>query len=375
MLELNEKKLGFGCMRLPMLDGPEGEVDQALFNRMVDSYMRAGFNYFDTAHVYLDGKSELALRAGLVQRYPRDSFFLVDKLSGSQFQRESEIRPFFERQLKAMGVEYFDLYLMHSLSDGVYEKFTECNAFEQVRQLQAEGRVRHMGISFHDKPQILERILEEHPEIEAVQIQLNYLDYDSPSIESGAVYEVCRQFGKPVLVMEPVKGGSLTDLPEEAERIFADLQGGSPASYAIRYAASFPEVKMVLSGMSTLEQMEDNISYMRDFQPLTGEERAAIEQVRAILKAENSIACTGCRYCTAGCPSRILIPDLLACLNAHRRKADWNSEFYYEVHTKDRGKASDCVGCGRCARICPQHLKIPALMHEAAEVFEGKSPT
>lgn len=364
------KKLGFGCMRLPMIGGPEGQVDQAQFNQMIDRYMAEGFCYFDTAHVYLQGKSELALREGLVERYPRDSYLFADKLSGSCFQSEADIRPFFEAQRKATGLDYFDYYLMHSQTAAVYEKFLSCNAYNVARQLKEEGKLRHLAISFHDKPSVLERILTEQPDIEAVQIQLNYLDYDDPSVESGNVYEVCRKFGKPVLVMEPVKGGALANLPEAAADIFRALKGGSPASYAIRYAASFEGVFMVLSGMSDLPQMEDNLSYMKDFQPLTEQEREAIDQVRAILRAENSIPCTGCRYCTAGCPMHIRIPDLFSCLNTQRRYHDWNSDYYYEVNTRESGKASDCIRCGKCRQICPQHLDVPALMVEVAAAFE-----
>lgn len=366
------KKLGFGCMRLPMLGGPEGTVDQAQFNQMIDRYMAAGFCYFDTAHVYLGGKSETAIREGLVKRYPREAFVLTDKLSGSCFSTEAEILPLFERQLEATGVSYFDYYLMHSMSAEVYEKFTRLHAFETAQALKAQGKIRHLGISFHDKPAVLEKILTEHPEIEAVQIQLNYLDYDDPSIESGNVYQVCRKFHKPILVMEPVKGGALAALPEQAREILDRRKGGSPASYAIRYAASFPGVMMVLSGMSDLPQMEDNLSYMDPPQPLTAEECSALSQVHDILRAQNTIPCTGCRYCTPGCPQSILIPDLFACFNEQQTYKSWGSGHYYDTNTTGHGKASDCIGCGQCQRICPQHLNIPALLRDVAKAFESE---
>lgn len=369
-----EKRLGFGCMRLPMLGGPEGEVDQEQFNRMIDRYMQAGFFYFDTAHVYLGGKSELALREGLVKRYPRESYFFTDKLSGSQFSSEEEIRPFFEKQRKFTGLDWFDLYLMHGLNAEGYRQFVRCRAFEVVQELKAQGLVRHIGLSFHDKPAVLETILTEHPEIEAVQIQLNYADIDSPSIESGAVYEVCRKFHKPVLVMEPVKGGVLAALPETAARELAAL-GGSPASYALRYAASFEGVAMVLSGMSTDEQMEENLRVMADFSPLNEAERAAVDRVRVILHGEDAVACTACRYCVPGCPRSIPIPDLFACLNSRRRYHDWGSGAYYDASVAGRGRASDCVQCGRCEKICPQHLPIRALLEQAAAMFDGERET
>ena len=367
------KKLGFGCMRLPMLGGAEGTVDQQQFNQMIDRYLEAGFCYFDTAHVYLGGQSETALREGLVKRYPRDTFILTDKLSGSCFSSEAEIFSLFERQLEATGTTYFDYYLMHSMSAEVYEKFTRLHAFEAVQTLKSKGKIRHMGISFHDKPAVLEQILTEHPEIEVVQIQLNYLDYDDPSIESGAVYQVCRKFQKPVLVMEPVRGGALAQLPPEAQEILDRRQNGSAASYAIRYAAAFPGVMMVLSGMSTLSQMEDNLSYMQNPQPLTQEELDDIQKVRDILRAQNMVPCTACRYCVAGCPRHILIPDLFACLNSQRKYQDWGSSYYYGVHTKDHGRASDCIGCGKCENICPQHLPVRALLRETAAVFEAQN--
>ena len=363
------KKLGFGCMRLPMTGGAEGVVDQPHFCRMIDAYMAAGFRYFDTARVYLGGQSETALRECLVKRYPRDSFVLTDKLSGSQFNTKADIRPLFQEQLTALGVEYLDCYLMHSMSAESYGKFTRLEAFSVAAELKAEGKIRHLGISFHDKPEVLARILTEHPEIEVVQIQLNYIDYDDPSIQSGAVYEVCRKFGKPVLVMEPVKGGALADLPPEADKLLRGL-GGSSASYALRYAASFPGVMMVLSGMSDTAQMADNLATMADPQPLNQAELQAVEAVRKILRSMDTVPCTGCRYCTPGCPRHIPIPDLFACLNTKRKYRDWNSDFYYNVHIKDHGRASDCIGCRQCERVCPQHLNITELLKQVTAAFE-----
>lgn len=368
------KEIGFGCLRLPLTDELGGEVDQALFNRMVDRFMEAGFNYFDTAHTYLNGKSETAIREGLVKRYPRESFLLTDKLTTPLFKTEADIRPLFQEQLEACGVEYFDYYLMHGLSERLYERFINCNTFDVVAELKAEGKVRHIGISFHDKPAVLERILREHPEIEVVQIQLNYMDYDDPIIESGGVYEVCRKFDKPILVMEPVRGGGLAQhLPDEAKKILEGLHGGRPASYAIRYAASFEGVVTVLSGMSDMEQVEDNVRTMKDFQPLTEQERAAIDQVREILKKEDLISCTGCRYCVEGCPRRILIPRLFACMNNRKKLKGWSNYGTYVHYTAKYGKASDCIGCGRCEQVCPQHLPVRKLMKEIAAVYDHRA--
>lgn len=229
------KKLGFGCMRLPMMGGADGEVDKREFCRMVDTFLAEGFCYFDTAHGYLNGKSETALRECLTARYPRESYILTDKLTSFFFEKEDDILPLFEQQLEKTGVSYFDYYLLHALNGAYYEKFTRCNAFEIVKQLKEQGRVKHIGISFHDKPALLERVLDEHPEIEVVQIQFNYADYENPSIESRAVYEVCRRHQKPVIVMEPVKGGGLIQLPEEAKAVLDGVGTGSYASYAVRY--------------------------------------------------------------------------------------------------------------------------------------------
>ena len=366
------KKLGFGMMRLPMCKQADGTelVDTEQVCQMVDEFLDRGFCYFDTAHGYLDGKSELAVRDCLTSRYPRERYLLTDKLTSSFFKTESDIRPLFESQLKACGVEYFDFYLLHSITADNYDHYRNCHAFEAVQQLKAEGLVRHVGFSFHDKPALLRQILTEHPEIEVVQLQFNYADYEDPGVQSRANYEVCQEFGKPVIVMEPVKGGRLAALIPEAAAVLEQLHGGSAASYAVRFAASYEGIGMVLSGMSTLDQMRDNLSYMQAFTPLSGAERAAISQVCTLLHRQDTIACTNCRYCVAGCPKQILIPDLFACLNAKKQYKDWNSDFYYEVNTNDHGKASDCVKCGQCEHVCPQHLPIRKLLEQAAAIFE-----
>ena len=266
-------KFGFGCMRLPMANG---EVDMPQFSQMVDAFLDAGLNYFDTAHGYLGGKSELALREGLTSRHPRDSFILTNKLSTHFFNRADQIRPLFEQQLKACGVEYFDFYLMHAQDGAIFEKYKKCRAYETALELKAEGKIRHFGISFHDKAEVLDRILTEYPQIEAVQMQFNYVDYDDPSVESRKVYETAVKHGKPVIVMEPVKGGSLAKLPEKAQQVFAALEGGSSASYALRFAAGFDNMMMVLSGMSDLEQMKENLSFMVEPRKLSEEEMNAV---------------------------------------------------------------------------------------------------
>ena len=363
-----KKNFGFGCMRLPM-NGDQ--VDIAETTRMVDEFLAQGFNYFDTAHGYIGGKSELALKECLTSRYPREAYSLTDKLTDSYFKTEADIRPFFESQLEACGVDYFDFYLMHAQNADNFKKFKACRAYETAFALKAEGRIRHVGLSFHDRAEVLDQILTEYPQIEVVQIQFNYLDYDDIAVQSRKCYEVCRKYGKPVLVMEPVKGGSLVNLPEEAKKVLDDLHGGSPASYAIRFAAGFPGMMMVLSGMSNMEQMKDNLSYMRDFKPLNETELAAVNKVQEIFHKMNMIPCTACRYCVEGCPKQISIPDLFAIMNIKQLHHDWNADYYYEeVHTAPGRRASDCLKCGKCEKICPQHLPIRKLLEEVAKEFD-----
>lgn len=365
-----KKMLGFGCMRLPM-DGDKIDIEQ--FKKMVDVFMANGFNYFDTAHIYHDGESEKAIREAVSSRYPRESFILTDKLTTNCFNKQEDIRPLFKQQLKDSGVDYFDFYLMHSQDAAIYEKFRRCNAYETALEMQKEGKFRHFGISFHDKAEVLEQILKDYPQIEAVQIQFNYLDYGDPAVDSKRVYEVCEKYGKAVIVMEPVKGGNLVNLPEKAQGILDSLNSGmSNASYAIRFAASFPNMFMVLSGMSDLAQINDNMSYMKDFKPLDEKEMQAVNDVRKVFSEINLIPCTACHYCTSGCPMNISIPELFSCYNHKVNFHDWNQGYYYAQITRDGGKPSECIKCGQCEGICPQHLEIIRLLKDVSGEFEKK---
>lgn len=360
-------KFGFGCMRFPKKGE---EIDREQVCRMVDAFLEAGFNYFDTAHGYHSGMSETTLKAALTSRYPRDRFLLTDKLTEPYFRSEAEIRPFFESQLAACGVEYFDFYLMHAQNARNFEHFKACRAYETAFALKAEGKIRHVGISFHDTAETLENILKTYPEIEVVQIQFNYLDDVDDAVDSRRVYEVCAKHCKPVIVMEPIKGGTLTNLPAEA-MAFCSAVEKSPAELALRYAAAPAQVFMVLSGMSALEQLQENVRFMADAMPLNEAEQDAVNKIRANLRSRKLVGCTGCRYCVDGCPMSILIPEMFKSLDFLHETHDWNQDRYYrKVLTVDHGKASDCVRCGACESICPQSLPIRDYLAQIAERFE-----
>ena len=353
-----KKNFGFGMMRLPMIGD---KVDMDATKDMVDAFIAAGFNYFDTAHPYLGGQSEDAVNICISSRYPREAFLLADKLSGGCFETEEEILPLFQKQLEKCGVEYFDFYLMHAMSAGRHEKYTQTRAYDIAFELKAQGKIRHVGMSFHDSAEVLDKILTDRPDLEFVQLQLNYVDWEDPNVQARQCWEVCRKHHKPIVVMEPVKGSSLVNLPEKAK----EGMTASPASYAIRYAAGTEGVFMVLSGMSSQAQMEDNLSYMTDFVPLSEEEQHLITRVRTLYQAQHRIPCTACRYCTDGCPAGIPIPDVFACMNDKLQNQGEPEKAYAAFESN----ASACVGCGQCENVCPQHLKIRDLLEEIAGAF------
>lgn len=367
-----KKNFGFGCMRLPMKDG---EVDTEEFSRMVDTFLGNGFNYFDTAHGYLDGKSETAIRECLTARYPRDRYILTNKLTSSYFKKEEDIRPLFEQQLAACGVDYFDFYLLHSIEDGSkYNLYEEYDCFRWGQDMKKAGKIRHFGFSFHGTPELLEQILDRHPDIDFVQIQLNYADWNNPLVQSGRLYNILHSRQIPIIVMEPVKGGTLASLQPELESLLkAEHPDASAASWALRFVGSLDGIATILSGMSSEEQMEDNLSTFRNFKPLTEKEKDIIAEVVRRMQDMPLIACTSCRYCCDGCPSGIAIPDMIRALNTARLyPKDRRPILFYRNLVLDSGKASSCIACGQCEGVCPQHLPIIQLLQEAAEKLERR---
>ena len=364
-------KLGFGLMRLPKVEGTN-DIDVEHTKKMVDAFIEAGGKYFDTAYVY-EG-SEEATKAALCERYPRESYYLANKLNASDFacKSEEEAKNEIHVSLERTGAEYFDFYLVHGIDETNKEKYEKYGIWEYVRQLKEEGLIHHYGFSFHDSPELLEELLTEHPDAEFVQLQINYSDWEDHLIASRRCYEIATQHGKPVVVMEPVKGGALADPPQKVKDILQQANpDASPASWAIRFAASLPNVMMVLSGMSNLEQMEDNLSYMRDFQPLSEEEQRVVEAAREALLQFDRIACTGCHYCTPGCPMEIHIPEIFAVMNVYKMYGDLN-EARRDYGWRPKGaKASECMQCGQCEDACPQHLPIISLLEEVVETLEN----
>ncbi|MCR5703540.1 MAG: aldo/keto reductase [Eubacterium sp.] len=371
------KKLGFGLMRLPLTNpADDSSIDIELTKKMVDLYLERGFTYFDTAIMYCGMKSQNAVKEVLTSRHPRESFTLATKLHADFFNSIEGRDRIFEEQLESTGVDYFDYYLIHDVGADRYDKYLKFDCFQWLKEKKEQGLVKHFGFSFHDNAEMLEKILSEQPDVEFVQLQLNYLDWESEGVQSRKCYEICEKYGKPVVVMEPVRGGTLANVPKGAEKLFKDYNpDASVASWAIRFAASQPNVKMVLSGMSNMEQMEDNTGFMSDFKPLNEEELAIVKEAEKIINASVAIPCTGCSYCTEGCPMKIAIPRYFALYNLDMLEKDmeaWRPQgTYYERLAKVFGRPSECIACGKCEGICPQHLPIIEDLKTVAKHFEG----
>ncbi len=367
-------ELGFGLMRLPLKsESDQASIDIEQVKDMVDMYMDAGLNYFDTAYMYHANASERAIKEALVDRYPRESYRIATKLPIMMLSSPEQAEQVFEEQLSKIGVDYFDNYLIHNICSSFLPNLESCKAFDLVKRKKAEGKIRRIGFSFHDGPELLEKVLSEHPEMEFVQLQVNYLDMDNASIASRKNLEIAKAHGIPVIVMEPVKGGILAKVPGEVRELFASVDPMfSPAAWALRFVMGL-EVETVLSGMSTREQMAENLRAVKDFRGFGPRELEAIERAKAIINSKIAIPCTACRYCMKSCPQDILIADYFELYNAEKANPSvgWSVPgMYYGNKSKSHGKASDCVECGNCEEQCPQHLKVIDLLKDVAALFE-----
>lgn len=362
-------KLGFGFMRLPMNDG---SIDMEQLNKMVDYFMENGFTYFDTAYVYHEGKSEIALREALVKRYKRESFTIADKLPAWVLHKDGDVEKVFNEQLERTGVSYFDYYLLHSIEEGHLPNYSKYNCWEFGKRMKAEGKIKNFGFSFHDKPELLDDLLSKHPEVDFVQLQINYIDWDNDLIQSGKCYEVARKHHKPIIIMEPVKGGRLANLSDEQNAILKAVNPDvSAASYALRFCQNLEGVMVVLSGMSTEEQLLDNVKTTKNLKPFTEEEKYALDLVKNSILGVPTIGCTGCSYCTEGCPMQLRIPDMFRAYNSILTYGEHGRpHFFYGGITGDGHKANTCIECGQCEGVCPQHLPISQLMKKISEVFD-----
>ena len=374
-------KLGFGFMRMPLTNPDDQKsIDIPQMEKMVDAFFGAGFTYCDSAWMYHDFMSEPTVGQVVVGRYPRDSFTVATKMPVAMIRSHEEGVSIFEAQLQKMGVDYFDYYLVHDMNVANYERAKKFDMISYLRDKKEAGIIKKLGFSCHDNPEYLDRVLTECPFFEFVQLQINYLDWDSAGVQSHKCYDVCVKHGKPVFVMEPVKGGTLAKIPAKAEKLLREVHPDwSPASWALRFAASLPGVQIVLSGMSTLEQVQENTAFMKDMAPLTDEEVDLLQKVAAMIRETIAIPCTGCRYCVeeSTCPKGILIPNYFALYNTEklRTREDWSpeKEYYVNYLNQGHGRASDCIQCRKCERVCPQHIEISERMKEVKIVMEDEN--
>ncbi len=361
-------KLGFGLMRLPKI-GDEFDIEQT--KSMIDAFMDAGFNYFDTAYVYTG--SEVVTKEVLVDRYPRESYTLATKMNAHMgtIKNRKDCEDYFNTQLERTGAGYFDYYLMHAISAKEnYEKYKELGLFDFAAEKKAQGFIKHNGFSFHGDPELLELILDEHPETEFVQLQINYIDWDSDMIHSGKLYEIAKSRNIPIIIMEPIKGGSLVNISDEAKAVFKETDDSlSAAAWALRFVGSLDGVHTVLSGMSTLEQTVENIEIFKDFKPMTEQESKTIDKAIEVINSTNQIPCTDCKYCVEGCPKSIDIPYIFKLANSNRRTPGDGLMRMLIGELPKESTADSCIACGKCEMVCPQHIPIIENLKEVATEF------
>ena len=370
-------QLGMGMMRLPLKDeNDQTSIDMDQVNEMVDAYMDAGFNYFDTAYVYHEGVGESAFRKSVVERYPRESFKIATKLPLFIITEESQLEPIFEEQLKNCGVDYFDYYMLHNVSGFTETAWKNVDLYSFIEKKQEEGKIKHIGLSTHGNSEFLEELLVEHPKIEFVLLQINYLDWNDEGIESRECLEVARKYNKKVMIMEPYKGGFLADIPDEAEKIMKEYNPDkSVVSWAMRFVATLDDVDVILTGASNLEQLESNIYEFKNAEPFNDEEFEILKEVSEIINSNITVDCTKCRYCVDSCPEEIDIAKIFDLYNKHKMlgRDDWSqygNAYLNYSKLEGVGLASDCIECESCIEECPQQINIPEFLRDVAEAFE-----
>lgn len=372
-------KLGMGMMRLPLIDENDfTSIDYEQVNKMVDTYMDAGFNHFDTAYIYHEGKSENAFKKSVVERYPRDSYKIATKMPLFIISDESQLEPIFAEQLENCGVDYFDYYMLHNVSGFTETAWKNVDLYSFIKNKKEEGFIKHIGLSTHGNAEFLEEILLTHPELEFVLLQINYLDWEDEAIESRKCLEVAKKYNKPVMIMEPYKGGFLADVPEEAEKLMKEYDPNrSIVSWAMRFVANL-DACVVLTGASSLEQVENNIEEFNNADSLNEEEYKILEEVSNIINSNITVNCTKCRYCVDTCPADIDISKIFDMYNKHKilGREDWSqagNAYLNYSKLPNVGIASDCVECGSCIEECPQQINIPEVLKNVKETFETEN--